>query len=125
MSDKQKSPRRRSVVCPQCGERVRIPWYWILGIEGIFRCPTCRLPFKTGFKMGAVFSALGLSLSVLTIQIFVFLFSIKALAIAVVGVVPLWLFYAYRMRRWYMMRKAVRRVEMIRQSAEAVPPVQE
>ena len=121
MSENSKSPRQRSVVCPQCGERVRIPWYWILGIEGIFRCPTCRLPFKTGYKMGAIYSALGLSFSILTIQLIVFLLSIKALIVAIVAVVPLWIFYAYRMRRWQMIRKATRRAEALKKAAAQNP----
>ena len=48
---------KRSLTCPQCGARVRIPWFWAIGIEGIFRCRQCRLPFKTGYKTGAILSA--------------------------------------------------------------------
>ena len=48
---------RRTIACPRCGSAVRIPLFWIAGIEGIFRCKSCGLAFKTGYKAGAALSA--------------------------------------------------------------------
>lgn len=70
---------KRSLTCPQCGARVRIPWFWAIGIEGIFRCRQCRLPFKTGYKTGAILSAVSLSLSMALVQLMVYVFSIYSM----------------------------------------------
>ena len=72
---------RGHITCPRCGADVKVPLYWAVGIEGIFRCRECRLPFKTGYKMGAVLSALGLTLAVATVQLLVYLLSIYSMAI--------------------------------------------
>ena len=58
--------------------------------------------------MGAFLSAIGLCISMVLVQILVYLFSIYTLALFVLCLVPLWLFLAYRMRRWWMLRKAQR-----------------
>ena len=64
---------RRTIACPRCGSAVRIPLFWIAGIEGIFRCKSCGLAFKTGYKAGAALSATGLVLSLCTVQLLVYL----------------------------------------------------
>ena len=61
---------RRTIACPRCGSAVRIPLFWIAGIEGIFRCKSCGLAFKTGYKAGAALSATGLVLSLCTVQLY-------------------------------------------------------
>lgn len=101
---------RRYIICPQCGKKVKIPLFWILGVEGIFRCADCRLPFKTGYKMGAVLFALSLSLSIVTVQLLVYVFSIYSMPFFVLAIVPLWLLYAFYSRRWYMMWKIKRKI---------------
>lgn len=96
----------RHITCPRCGAEVRIPIFWVIGIEGIFRCRNCRLPFKTGYKMGAFLSAIGLCLSVALVQILVYLFSIYTLVVFTLVLIPVWWFLAYHLRRWWMLRKA-------------------
>ena len=86
---------RGHITCPRCGADVKVPLYWAVGIEGIFRCRECRLPFKTGYKMGAVLSALGLTLAVATVQLLVYLLSIYSMAIFILALIPLWLVYGY------------------------------
>ena len=77
---------RRTIACPRCGSAVRIPLFWIAGIEGIFRCKSCGLAFKTGYKAGAAL-LLGLAL-----------------------IVPLWLFYGFHLRKRYMLYRVRRRM---------------
>lgn len=111
---------KRHIVCPRCGAKVRIPLFWAVGIEGIFRCRECRLPFKTGYKTGAVLSALALCLSMATVQILVYLFSIYSMALFVLLLIPLWLFYAYHFRKWQLLRKA-RRTASAQRETDAAP----
>ncbi len=110
----------RIIKCPQCGNEVRIPWFWILGLEGIFRCSACKTPFKTGYKAGAILSALGLSFSVAIVQLIVYLFSIYSMVIAVILMIPLWLYFSFHMRKRYMIRKTTRRVRR-QQKNDAIP----
>ena len=93
----------RHITCPRCGTDVKIPLFWVIGIEGIFRCSNCRMPFKTGYKMGAVFMALALTLAVTTIQLLVNIFSIYSMVLFVLALIPLWLFYGYYFRKPYML----------------------
>ena len=101
----------RIIKCPRCGNEVRIPWFWILGLEGIFRCQTCKTPFKTGYKVGAILSALGLSFSVAIVQLIVYVFSIYSMILAVILMIPMWIFFAFHLRKRYMIRKTIRRIE--------------
>ena len=101
---------RGHITCPRCGADVKVPLYWAVGIEGIFRCRECRLPFKTGYKMGAVLSALGLTLAVATVQLLVYLLSIYSMAIFILALIPLWLVYGYGLRKSYMLWKIRRYV---------------
>lgn len=84
---------RRTIACPRCGSAVRIPLFWIAGIEGIFRCKSCGLAFKTGYKAGAALSATGLVLSLCTVQLLVYLLGSYSLLLGLALIVPLWLFY--------------------------------
>ena len=104
---------KRSLKCPQCGARVRIPWFWTIGIEGIFRCRQCRLPFKTGYKTGAVLSAVSLSLSMAIVQLLVYVFSIYSMILFALLLIPLWIFIAFHLRRAYMIRKIKRRIKSV------------
>ena len=106
---------RGHITCPRCGADVKVPLYWAVGIEGIFR--ECRLPFKTGYKMGAVLSALGLTLAVATVQLLVYLLSIYSMAIFILALIPLWLVYGYGLRKSYMLWKIRRYVRKHPQEA--------
>lgn len=97
-------PSRR-ITCPRCGAPVRIPIYWALGIEGIFRCRACRQTFKTGYKMGAFLSALALCLAVAAVQLLVYLFSSYSLGLFALALIPLWLTTAFCLRKAWMMRR--------------------
>ena len=108
---------RGHITCPRCGADVKVPLYWAVGIEGIFRCRECRLPFKTGYKMGAVLSALGLTLAVATVQLLVYLLSIYSMAIFILALIPLWLVYGYGLRKSYMLWKIRRYVRKHPQEA--------
>ncbi len=106
----------RNITCPRCGASVRIPLFWIAGIEGIFRCKSCRLPFKTGYRMGALLFALAFSLSVVTVQLLVWIFSAYSLWFFILLLVPLWIVYGFIFRRRYMLwrlRRKLRKKEFI------------
>ena len=92
----------RYIKCPRCGSKVRIPTYWVLGVEGIFRCPGCKLPFKTGYRMGAVLFALALALSLTCAQLLIYIFSSYSLPLFVLFVIPMWVLYGFIMRKAYM-----------------------
>ncbi len=100
--------KRGHITCPRCGADVKIPLYWIIGIEGVFHCNECRLPFKTGYKMGAVLHAFGLTLAISTVQILVYLLSAYSIALFVLAIIPLWLLFGYLLRKSYMLWKAKR-----------------
>ena len=117
MSDIRKGCRH--IVCPQCGERVRIPLFWVLGIEGIFRCPSCRLAFKTGYKTGAILSGIGFCLSMACVQLAVYVLGAGSLALGALAIVPLWIFFAYLLRKRYMIAKIRRRVARRKKRDEA------
>lgn len=104
--------RGRNITCPQCGATVRIPWFWTIGIEGIFRCRRCKLPFKTGYKMGAILSAVSLSVSMAAVQLLVYVFSSYSMILFALLLVPLWIYTAFRLRRAYMIRKIKRRLRI-------------
>ncbi len=98
----------RYITCPRCGEQVRIPTFWIVGVEGIFRCGGCKLTLKTGYRMGAVLFALALVLSLVCVQLLIYIFSSYSLPLMILLIIPLWLFFGFIMRRAYMMAKIKR-----------------
>ena len=102
---------KRHITCPSCGTQVKIPWLWMLGVEIVFCCPQCHQRFKTGYKVGAILSALGLSFSVAIVQLIVYVFSIYSMILAVILMIPMWIFFAYHLRKRYMIRKTIRRIE--------------
>lgn len=102
----------RHISCPQCGTAVRIPLLWTLGLEMVFRCPTCRLPFKTGYKVGAVIQGLSLSISIALTELFVYLFSAYSMLFFLIALVPLWIVVSFTLRKFYMkinVRKIMKR----------------
>lgn len=121
-----KSQKHKVLRCPACGSTVRIPTFWVVGIEGVFRCKECRFVFKTGYKMGAVLSAIGLCLSILTAQILLYVLSVKAIPIAIAIIIPLWITYGYTMRKAYMIRKCKRSAKKLKLAAIQMqqPPAQ-
>ena len=94
----------RNIKCPRCGSQVRIPVFWTLGIEGIFRCPSCKLPFKTGYRMGAALFAISLALSLACAQLLIYIFSSYSLPLFVLAAIPLWIIFGFILRKTYMMR---------------------
>ena len=55
--------------CPRCGEEVKLPLAWILGLEMVFYCSRCRKPFLLNYKFGAAAWAVGLICATLVIQL--------------------------------------------------------
>ena len=55
--------------CPRCGEEVKLPLAWILGLEMVFYCSKCRKPFLLNYKLGAAAWAVGSICATLIIQL--------------------------------------------------------
>lgn len=92
------------IICPGCGCDVRIPKLWSIGVETVFLCPECKRRFKTGYKMGAVLNALGLTLALVTVNLGAWLFSSYSIPLMVLAIAPLWLIYSFSLRRWWLVR---------------------
>lgn len=95
----------RYFTCPGCGAQVRIPTGWICGVERVFRCSGCRRNFWTGYKMGAFLMGLSLTLSLVTVNLFLWVFGSVMLPLAALMIVPLWLFFGFLLRRYYLYHK--------------------
>lgn len=88
-----------------------IPRLWCTGVESVFSCPKCRLKFKTGYKMGALLFALSLTAAVVTSNLLVYIFSSSIFVLAVILIIPLWVFYGFILRRWWMLLRARRAIK--------------
>jgi hypothetical protein len=97
---------KRTFACPKCGGTAVIPRAWAVGVEMVVRCPVCKATFHTGYKTGAVLTALALTGALTIANLGVWLFSSLSLILFVPLIVPIWLLLGYLMRRWWMMRKA-------------------
>ena len=75
-------------------------------MESVFSCPECRIRFKTGFKTGAVLFALSLTAAVATANLGAYVFSSYSIPFMALLVVPMWIFYGFLLRRWWLARKA-------------------
>lgn len=102
---KKYSPVSRNLNCPKCGATVRIPVVWMLGVESVFACHNCKTKFKTGFKMGAVLFALSLTASVVAANLGAYVFSSYSIPLMALLIIPLWIFFGFVSRRWWMIRK--------------------
>lgn len=108
MSGRQvkKSALSRSFACPRCGAAVRTPLIWALGVESVFVCPRCGLRFKTGFKTGAMLSALALTGAVGSVNLGAYILSSYSIPLMALALIPLWLLYGFLLRRRRVIRRA-------------------
>ncbi len=95
----------RTFNCPCCGSQTRFPWPWVFGVEVVFPCGKCGKKLKTGYKTGAALFALGLTLALVTANLGVWLFSSFTLPFFVLLTLPLWIWYAFLLRRAHLLRK--------------------
>ena len=95
----------REINCPQCGETVKIPWFWILGIEGIFYCPDCRRHLKINYKLGALLAGIGWALSFVAIQLVAWFTSALTILLAALLFIPLGFFFSFLFRRAILKRR--------------------
>lgn len=82
---------------------------WRLGVEIVFPCPDCRARFKTGFKMGALLSALSLTVALIVANLLIFIFSSFATPIVALLIIPMWLYLAYIARLYWIKRRYARK----------------
>ena len=101
----------REITCAGCGNRFLLPWIWVAGIEVVVRCPKCRRPMKTGYKMGAVLMALALTAAIVTANLVVWVSGSWATIAGALLIIPMWIFLGFRARKWWLLRKS-RRVEI-------------
>lgn len=95
----------REIKCGKCGSAVKIPFFWVLGIEGVFYCRQCKQHFKLNYKFGAVLTAVGWTLAMVTMQLLAFFTSAVTLTIAVIAFFPLAVFYSFLLRRFFLKRR--------------------
>ncbi len=95
----------REITCPKCGECVKIPWLWVLGLEMIFYCRECRKYFKINYKIGALLAGSGWALAFVSLQFIAFFTSAFTLVLAALLFLPLGFFYSFLLRRYALRRK--------------------
>ena len=89
----------REVKCGRCGSRVRIPWFWALGLEGVFYCRECRKYFRIDYRLGAVLTGAGWALALGTVQLIGYFTSAFTVILAAVLFLPAAFFYAFLRRK--------------------------
>ncbi len=95
----------RKITCPKCGESVKIPWLWVLGLEMIFYCKKCKKPLRINYKLGAVLAGTGWALAFVSLQFIAFFTSAFTLVLAAALFLPLGVFYSFLLRRGVLRRK--------------------
>lgn len=99
----------REVKCGRCGSRVRIPWFWALGLEGVFYCRECRKYFRTDYRLGAVLTGAGWALALGTVQLIGYFTSAFTVILAAVLFLPAAFFYAFLLRKFFLTLTCARR----------------
>lgn len=99
--------RWREIYCPKCGEPVKIPWFWILGIEGIFYCGACRQYLRLNFRLGALLAGVGWALAFVAVQLLAYFTSAFTIALAAVVFFPLGFLLSFLFRR-FLLKRSVR-----------------
>ncbi|MDR2936179.1 MAG: hypothetical protein LBU80_02405 [Rikenellaceae bacterium] len=99
----------RKITCDRCGAEVRIPLFWVLGIEGIFYCRACRQHFKIDYKLGALLAGLGWATAWAAMQLIACFTTAVTLTLAVLAFLPLGGFFSFAMRRAMLWGKIRRR----------------
>ena len=99
----------RDVKCGKCGETVKIPWLWVIGLEMISYCKECRKPIKINYKLGAVLAGIGWALAFVSIQLIAYAASKFTIILAAVAFFPFGFLYSFLLRRT-ILRKASRKM---------------
>ncbi len=102
----------RKITCDRCGTEVRIPFFWVLGIEGIFYCKACKQHFKINYKWGALLAGLGWATAWAAMQLIAYFTTAVTLTLAVLAFLPLGVFFSFVMRRavlWGKVRRGNRK----------------
>jgi len=99
----------RRVACPACGEPIRLPWLWVIGVEMVVRCRGCRRGIKTGYKMGAVLMALALTVAIALANLLIWIFGSWSTLIFAAMILPGWIFLGFALRKWWLGRKLTRK----------------
>ncbi len=94
----------RTINCPKCGECVKIPWLWVLGLEMIFYCKKCRKHLKINYKIGALLAGAGWALAFVSLQLIAFFTSAFTILLAVLAFLPLGIFFSFSLRRLALKR---------------------
>ena len=89
----------RYIKCRKCGNGIRIPLYWIIGVEGVFYCPSCRQYHRIDYRLGALLTGLGWALALGAINIMAWFTTTVTLAVAAVAFLPLAILFSFVLRR--------------------------
>lgn len=86
--------------CPKCHTVVRVPWFWIFGIEGIFYCGECRQHLKINYRIGALLAGIGWALAFAGVQLIAYATSALTLTLAAIIFLPLAFLFSFLLRRF-------------------------
>lgn len=89
----------REIRCGKCGETVKIPWLWVLGLEMIFYCKECRQFHKINYKWGAVLAGTGWALAFASLQLIAYFTSAFTIVLAGAAFFPLGFTCSFLLRR--------------------------
>ncbi|MCD7963583.1 MAG: hypothetical protein LUF90_08580 [Rikenellaceae bacterium] len=93
------------IKCPRCRVLVRIPKFWLIGLEGVFYCKQCKKHFKIDYRIGAVLSGIGFAASFAVIQFTAYFTSAFTMIVSVVLFLPLGVFFSFLLRRTFLVTK--------------------
>lgn len=98
---------RKSIVCIKCKTKFKIPFAWVLGLEIVLRCPSCKTKYSTGYKMGAFMLAISLTLALVIANIFIYITSSVLIPLIAILILPLWIYIGYKLRLAWLRYKIV------------------
>lgn len=94
----------REIKCGKCGETVKIPWLWVLGLEMNFYCKECRKRFYINYKIGALLAGTGWALAFVSLQLIAYFTSAFTIYLAAAAFLPLGFGYSFLLRRFVLRR---------------------
>lgn len=92
----------REIRCRTCGETVKIPWLWVLGLEMIFYCRSCRAYHRIHYIWGAVLAGTGWALAFASIQLLAYFTNRFTITLAAAAFLPLGILYSFLLRRTFL-----------------------
>ena len=103
----------RKITCAKCGTTVNIPWLWVLGLEMIFYCKSCRQFHRINYKLGALLAGSGWALAFVSLQLIAYFTTPLTITLAALLFLPLGFLFSFLLRRtalrWVCKRATTKR----------------